>query len=288
MVFEEGKSIGVMGSYNRIGLVEAAGHYGLMTEVLRDEWGFKGCVLSDMAHPGNGSVNYDCYESINLRMLAGNNTQLTTSGTFESDIDTKWDSSAWGGKGAVVLKSDSNTIAWSMWYAMRELTKGYMYMAVHSSGMFSGLTIADDPVNLTYNIDQEINYDVEVSGATEYKLNDRIELPEGLEFEDGNLSGKISHVGLYRIDIIATVGSTKKAVKLMINVVPDEAEYQEGLMKHYGEDVGPVEPDKPDGGDNKKKGCFGDISSVYALTGLIALAGVGFILLSLNKKRKEI
>ena len=287
MFFQEGKSIGVMGSYNRIGLTEAAGHYCLMTDVLRTEWGFKGCVLSDMAHPGNGSVNYDCYESISLRMLAGNNTQLTTSGTFESDIDTQWSSTAWGGKGAVVLKNDTNTIAWSMWYAMRELTKGYMYMAVHSSGMFSGLTIADDPVELTYNIDQDINYDVEVAGATEYKLNDRIELPEGLEFDNGNLSGKISNVGLYRIDIIATVGNTKKAVKLMINVVPAESEYQEGLMEHYSNDVGPVDPGKPDEGGNKKKGCFGDISSVYALAGIIALAGVGFMLLSL-KKRKEI
>ena len=282
MVFEEGKSIGVMGSYNRIGLTEAAGHYGLMTEVLRDEWGFKGCVLSDMAHPGNGSVNYDCYESINLRMLAGNNTQLTTSGTFESDIDTQWNSSAWGGKGAVVLKSDTSTIAWSMWYAMRELTKGYMYMAVHSSGMFKGLTIAGDAVELTYKIDEGISYDVEVEGATEFKLNDRIELPEGLEFDNGSLSGKISHVGLYRIDVIATVGSSKKAVKLLINIVPDEAEYDENIMEAPGSNNGGGN----NGGGGAKKGCFGDVTSMASLIALLSLAGVGIALLAIDKKRR--
>ena len=64
MVFEEGKSIGVMGSYNRMGLMETAANYNLLTEVLRGEWGFKGSVLSDMTHSGNGSVDNDCYECV--------------------------------------------------------------------------------------------------------------------------------------------------------------------------------------------------------------------------------
>ena len=46
MVFEEGKSIGVMASYNRLGLMETAASYPLLTEVLRGEWGFKGSVSS--------------------------------------------------------------------------------------------------------------------------------------------------------------------------------------------------------------------------------------------------
>ena len=121
-----------------------------------------------------------------------------------------------------------------------------MYMAVHSSGMYKGLTLAGDAVELTYNVGESINYDVEVSGATGYRLNDRIDLPEGLEFDNGNLSGKIDHVGLYRIDVIAD-GSTKKAVKLLINVVPAESEYQEGLMEHYSDNA-PVNPDNPDNG----------------------------------------
>ena len=279
MVFEEGKSIGVMGSYNRIGLTEAAGHYGLMTEVLRGEWGFKGCVLSDMAHPGNGAVNYDCYESINLRMLAGNNTQLTTSGTFEADIDTQWSSSAWGGKGAVVLKNDTSTIAWSMWYAMRELTKGYMYMAVQSTGFNGqGITkVAEGDEKVIEAELGEFSYTVAKQGATQYRLNQRVELPEGFTFnENGVLSGEFKHVGLYRVDIIATVGSSKAGIKLIINVSPAESEYDETIMTRVV--------------DNQKGcagGCNSNIGSATAIIGLVALAGIGFGLISLLRRRKE-
>ena len=281
MVFQEGKSIGVMGSYNRIGLVEAAGHYGLMTEVLRNEWGFKGCVLSDMAHPGNGNVNYDCYESINLRMLAGNNTQLTTSGTFESDIDTQWNSSAWNGKGAVVLKSDTSKIAWSMWYAMRELTKGYMYMAVQSSGFARGITkVADgDEKVLEFKLGEDVNYQVEKSGATAYKLNYRVDLPEGISFENGVLSGKFNHVGLYRIDVIATTGSGSAGIKLLINVVPEESEYDENLMIRASEGG--------NGGKTKKKGCGGDTTSAIAsMIALLSFAGIGLALVAIKRKQR--
>ena len=286
MVFQEGKSIGVMGSYNRIGLIEAAGHYALMTEVLRNEWGFKGCVLSDMAHPGNGSVNYDCYESINQRILAGNNTQLTTSGTFESDIDATWSSSGFDGNGCPVTKKNG-VEAYSFWYAVREMTKGYMYMAVHSAGVFRNLTVVAEEGEITAKLGEDFSYDIETQ-ADEYVVNDRIELPEGVTFENGTLSGKIDHVGLYRIDVIAISGSTKQAVKIVVNVVPDDSEYGD-IMEHYGNETPQPQP-QPDGnGDtNKKKGCFGDVTSTTALMGLIALAGISFILVSLTRKRKEI
>ena len=40
-------AMAVMTSMNRIGAVPAGGHYGLLTEVLRDEWGFQGFVQTD-------------------------------------------------------------------------------------------------------------------------------------------------------------------------------------------------------------------------------------------------
>lgn len=40
-------AMAVMTSMNRIGAVPAGGHYGLLTEVLRDEWGFHGFVQTD-------------------------------------------------------------------------------------------------------------------------------------------------------------------------------------------------------------------------------------------------
>lgn len=51
MAREEGrtKSMGVMESFSRIGCTWAGESYPLMTEILRNEWGFEGCVITDMA-----------------------------------------------------------------------------------------------------------------------------------------------------------------------------------------------------------------------------------------------
>ncbi len=44
---KEGKARAVMSSFNRIGTRWTGGDYRLLTEILRDEWGFKGFVVSD-------------------------------------------------------------------------------------------------------------------------------------------------------------------------------------------------------------------------------------------------
>ena len=278
MVFEEGKSIGVMSSYNRFGLMETAASYPLLTQVLREEWGFKGCVLSDMAHASNGSINFGCYENVNWRILAGCNLQLTQGSTFSGKVTAKWDASKFGGKGAPV---SGGVVAYSFWYACRELTKGYMYMAINCTGMARGITKVSAQHDLTYKVGEDVDFDVEVDGASSYRLNQRVDLPDGIEFENGNLSGKFEKVGLYRIDIIAEGGS-KSAVKLLINVVPNESEYDENLMDKYSEEKGQEpEPEQP-----KKKGCFGDIASTASLIALISLVGLGLAFVAIDKKRR--
>ena len=43
-----GGAMGVMNSFNRIGTVWSGDHDGLQNGILRGEWGFKGCVITDM------------------------------------------------------------------------------------------------------------------------------------------------------------------------------------------------------------------------------------------------
>ena len=50
----DGKSLAVMSSFNFIGDVCAGANPNLLNTVLRDEWGFRGMVLSDW----NGSYGY--------------------------------------------------------------------------------------------------------------------------------------------------------------------------------------------------------------------------------------
>jgi len=44
-----GGAMNVMSSFNRIGVVWSGAHRGLMTGILRDEWGMEGCAITDMS-----------------------------------------------------------------------------------------------------------------------------------------------------------------------------------------------------------------------------------------------
>lgn len=44
-----GGALNVMTSFNRIGVVWSGSHYGLMTDILRNEWGMQGAAVTDMA-----------------------------------------------------------------------------------------------------------------------------------------------------------------------------------------------------------------------------------------------
>lgn len=53
IAIEEGGLTGIMTSYNRLGAVWAGGSYALMTGVVRDEFGFKGTILTDYSDHQN-------------------------------------------------------------------------------------------------------------------------------------------------------------------------------------------------------------------------------------------
>jgi hypothetical protein len=291
MVFEEGRSIGVMGSYNRMGLMETAANYELLTNVVRHEWGFQGSVLSDMTHSGNGSVNFKCYENVNNRVLSGCNAQLD-SGGFSGQSEAKWNSSAWGGKGApeYTNKAGQKVISWSYWYAVRQMTKGHLYMSINCSGQGKQIILSKGTQELSAKIGEDISIDVNnyIDGdAVEYKVNERRgrnALPEGLEMdESGIITGKLDNAGLYRFDIIAYGAPNQQigAIQIALIVAPNDADYDEELMDSI-DDSGKKDDDKKDG----KKGCGGDMTSIGALASVLALAGVASILVSLKKRKR--
>ncbi|MCQ3035156.1 MAG: glycoside hydrolase family 3 C-terminal domain-containing protein [Bacilli bacterium] len=243
MVFEEGKSIGVMGSYNRLGLMETAASYPLMTEVLREEWGFQGAVLSDMTHSGNGSVNFKCYECVTPRVIAGCNSQLDSGGfNGQTSSQVKWDATALDGKGApVIVKKDGTTgdVSYTWWYAIRNAVKDIMYMSVNSTGMRRGLTQVVGELDEEVVSGTKFSYDVELpeeiavgetyNGKTiesiDFEMNKRSDFLASVKFANGTLSGSIKNVGVYRFDAIAYLGlegdaEAAVAYKFIIRVVP--------------------------------------------------------------------
>lgn len=106
---KQGKSLGVMTAYNRIGAVWAGGNYNLITGVLRNEWGFNGVVVTDYMD-GN-------WMNTDQMLAAGGDTALNTQDTHEYATVTL------------------NTRGAQARTYMRRATSHIMYAAANSNGM---------------------------------------------------------------------------------------------------------------------------------------------------------
>ena len=140
----EGRMNGVMSSFNRIGCTWAGAHKGLLSDVLRTEWGFDGIVESDSCTGSTGKyVRHMC--SINAKaegLLAGNDIWMCASGSEEFLVDHKEDHEGFeqtppSGKitaddiysGASYL--DNATVM----LALRESCHRILYAQLHSNAM---------------------------------------------------------------------------------------------------------------------------------------------------------
>ena len=84
IAIKEGKTTALMSSFNRIGYTWSGGTTSLCTDLLRNEWEFRGLVLTDMYSMGN------TFQSYEQGLRAGNNLWLTF---FGSDAELNCDTS---------------------------------------------------------------------------------------------------------------------------------------------------------------------------------------------------
>lgn len=77
---KEGGSLGLMSSFNRMGTHWTGGYYNLLTRLLRDEWGFKGVIITDY---GNSS-----YMTSNEMIRGGGDLYLGQGNSPVSSKDT--------------------------------------------------------------------------------------------------------------------------------------------------------------------------------------------------------
>ena len=265
MAVQEGKSMGIMSSYNRLGNMETAASYPLLTEVLRQEWGFKGHIISDMTHSGNSSVNFKCYENVNNRILSGCNQQLDSSG-FRGNIECKWDAE----EGApYFMNGEERVYSYSFWYMLRKNAKETMWTCANCGVMSK---VCTKEANLIFEgvergylevaVGEEINIQVtlpsELEGAT-LSIDPFTKLPEGLVFENDTISGVLSD-----------------GCNVFIHVLAEK----DGVTK--GSSFQLFAPKKM--AASKKSGCGGEIGTTLGLISLLSLAGVSLLLIS--KKRK--
>ena len=103
---KQGKSLGMMSSFNRIGVTWAGGDYRLLSDVLRYEWGFKGMVICD-------------YNSATAYM---NNRQMVYAG---GDLNLATDRS--------MMWNDFNSANADDAAAIKETTKHILYATANSN-----------------------------------------------------------------------------------------------------------------------------------------------------------
>lgn len=101
---KEGGATGMMSSFNRLGMKWAGGSYALLTQVLRDEWGFHGSVITD--------YSLNTYTHVDEMIRAGGDLFLT------QDVKT------------FSMADDATQIT-----LLRQATKNILYSVANSNAM---------------------------------------------------------------------------------------------------------------------------------------------------------
>lgn len=118
---EKGTTLGLMSSYNRLGCTWTGAHKGLLTNVLRDEWGFIGAIETDCSAGEHMATE----EAVANAVVAGQDLWLG------SPVKGK----SWNYKNLPIVAQ-----------ALRTSTKRALYAVLHSNvmnGMKSGIKIVE-------------------------------------------------------------------------------------------------------------------------------------------------
>ncbi len=197
---KEGGATGVMGGFNQIGTVAAHANYGLLTEVLRNEWGFKGAVVTDYGEVGQMNVADSAVERFvsGLNFCLNGGPTKTTMGTYDA------------AKNQVLLNDENGTPTpvYSYWWHMRNNAKNILWMSSHSNAQDNFLDktqFTNQTVNVTSSVSalETIACDVTKLGTTDvnYKLTSGT-LPQGLSLSaDGRITGKTTQVGTTKVKV---------------------------------------------------------------------------------------
>lgn len=241
-------SLGVMSSFNRIGSKWVSDRYDIMTEVLRNEWGFDGMVVTDYAE------HYD-YMNQNSMMRAGTDLWLSPGG-------------AWGENKLGNVSIEQADLTPTHVRAMMTAAKNILYATANSNAMNKvvagsyrneyreqvGEAINRQDTNGTdhwtttvYKYNYVINLgDLAVGAAVDRDFATQIEgvtysasnLPKGLSVTaEGKLTGTVAADainGAYSSSIVllGTDGKpTGQAIQLQMNVTG-------GVMAYDGETSG--------------------------------------------------
>lgn len=206
---EDGEAEAVMTSLSRIGAEWQGADYQLLTNVLRNEWGFRGIVVTDTANNGYR------YMDPELMIRAGGNLVLGTT-TADRYEDCRFR-----------LEDNASKVT-----ALQNGVKEILYVIANSNAMqapagakvlYTGVEMNNATINETYNLSlatATLNT-VNKYSDIHYELAEGM-LPDGMTLsEDGVLSGTPVQDGVYTFKVAAVAEDYETAVVEYRLVVED-------------------------------------------------------------------
>ncbi len=172
---EKYNSHGIMSALNSLGAVWTGGHYALLTEVLRNEWGFKGVVITDYVQ-NRGQLNG------NMALRAGGDILLATDGSVQTPV----------GLDRPTTIANLRRAAHNLYYTIVNHTAAFNAGTVNVLGSFAGGDLSPAIDSLPYEqsvATVTLNNGKSAEDVT-YELKEGSKLPEGLTLSsEGVISG---------------------------------------------------------------------------------------------------
>ena len=194
-----GGSCGVMTGFNCLGVVNNTENYPGMTQVLREEWGFDGHVVTDyqVGTVGDKQDNLEVMHYVGTNIRLGDiNAQSRGSGT--------WDPELRGGMGGVAVtggdkKDFGNGYADRMYYYVRIRALELLYTHVRSNAIDNGADFQKNFVGSTIEVPAGVrNFSVSIPvGFAEdadvtYQVGSN-NLPAGVTFNANNMAFDVNN-----------------------------------------------------------------------------------------------
>ena len=223
-----GGSCGVMTGFNCLGVVNNIENYPGMTQVLREEWGFDGNVVTDYQV---GTVG-DAKDNLEVMHYAGTNIRLGDINA-ESRGSGTWDPELRGGKGGVVVpeggKDFGDGYTDRMYYYVRTRAMELLYTHVRSNANDNGADFQKNFVGSTIEVPAGVrNFSVSVPvGFAEdadvtYQVGSN-NLPAGVTFNANNMAVDVDNAEVGTRGTIGIKayynGWANKEVDFTVNVV---------------------------------------------------------------------
>ncbi|MCX4312941.1 MAG: putative Ig domain-containing protein [Clostridia bacterium] len=223
IIVKDGGAIGMMSSFNRLGTTWAGGSYALLTEVLRNEWGFRGCVVTDYMNGRREVMNID--QSIR----AGGDTMLF-SVTNERDFTNQNTNTT---KNAMRKSAHNLCYAIANSNAMNKTVDGYNKQpAVVDVINYDDFAMTPAKVGARYEgsvaratFKNVAGYDIPADAECTYELKKGSKLPAGLTLSpNGRITGVAENVtDNYTFTVVAKYLVAAKEATATISVVEGNA-----------------------------------------------------------------